>query len=239
MRSPEEKIPDSKAIEDLIGKKKGRTAFLEHEVKGLLRGMGVPVPQGVFLSIDEISAGPRLAESALQTLSFPLVAKVSSSKITSKTDVGGVMAGLSNTDQVLRALRKLAVIEHAEGVLLEEMAPQGTEVIVGGIIDKQFGPVVMFGLGGIFVELFKDVSFGLAPLSEEDAVRLVREVKGYILLAGFRGKPPADVGILSSIIVRVSKLMATGLIEEIDLNPVSVYPKGAMVLDAKMSVPQS
>jgi acyl-CoA synthetase (NDP forming) len=94
----------------------------------------------------------------------------------------------------------------------------------------------MFGLGGIFVELFKDVSFGLAPLSMGDALKLVREVKGYRLLEGFRGRPPADIDALSAVIVKVSELMATGLIEEMDLNPVAVYSQGAMVLDAKMSV---
>ena len=144
-------------------------------------------------------------------------------------------AAINNETELHRALQELARIEQSEGVLVEEMAPEGVEVIVGGIVDKQFGPVVMFGLGGIFVELFKDVSFGLAPLSGEEALRLVREVKGYRLLEGFRGRPPADIDALSTVIVKVSELMATGLLEEMDLNPVAVYSKGAMVLDAKMS----
>lgn len=233
------KVVEKQTLEALIGKDRGRKTFLEHEVKGLLRGMGVPVPQGVFLSKDEIAAGPDLAKSSVPALSYPLVAKVSSATITSKTDVQGVRVGLADAAQVKRALQELAAIEHAEGVLLEEMAPQGIEVIVGGIIDKQFGPVVMFGIGGIFVELFKDVSFGLAPMSEEDALILVKQVKGHVLLSGFRGRPPVDIEMLSTIIVRVSELMATGLIEEIDLNPVCLYPKGAIVLDAKMSILQS
>lgn len=231
-------VSERQALEALIEKDKSRTAFLEYEVKGLLRGIGVPVPKGVFLSIDEIAAEPSVSES-VRALSYPLVAKVSSAKITSKTEVQGIKADLGSAHEVQRALQELAAIEQAEGVLLEEMAPQGIEVIVGGIIDKQFGPVIMFGLGGIFVELFKDVSFGLAPMSEEEALKLVRQVKGHVLLAGFRGRPPADFDALSMIIVKVSELMATGLIEEIDLNPVSLYPKGAMVLDAKMSIPRS
>ncbi len=227
---------EKQTLEALIGKDRTRKTFLEHEVKGLLRDIGIPVPQGVFLSVDGIAAGPQFAESSVGALSYPLVAKVSSSKITSKTDVHGVRTGLANAAEVERALQELAAIEHAEGVLLEEMAPHGIEVIVGGIIDKQFGPVVMFGLGGIFVELFKDVSFGLAPMSQEEALELIRQVKGHVLLSGFRGRPPADTYMLATIIVRVSELMATGLIEEIDLNPVCLYPKGANVLDAKMSV---
>jgi len=225
-----------KPLEDLIEKNKDRKVFLEHEVKGLLKGMGVTVPRGVFLGIDEIAAGPHTALSSLRTLSYPLVAKVSSAKITSKTDVHGVRAGMNNETELARAIQELALIEHAEGVLVEEMAPQGVEVIVGGIIDRQFGPVMMFGLGGIFVELFKDVSFGLAPLSEKDALRLIGEVKGHRLLEGFRGRPPVDIDALSAVIVKASELTATGLIEEIDLNPVAVYAKGAMVLDAKISV---
>jgi acyl-CoA synthetase (NDP forming) len=227
---------DIRSLEDLLEKKGGGTAFLEHEVKGLLTGLGIQVPRGIYLGGDEIAARPHPDVSSLRTLTYPLIAKVSSTKITSKSDVHGVRAAIKNETELSRALEELARIEQAEGVLVEEMAPQGVEVIVGGIVDKQFGPVVMFGLGGIFVELFKDVSFGLAPLSREDALRLLREVKGYRLLEGFRGSPPADIDALMTIIVKVSELMATGLLEEIDLNPVVVYSKDAMVLDAKMSV---
>ena len=125
-------------------------------------------------------------------------------------------------------------IENAEGVILEEQAQPGTEVIVGGIIDPQFGPVVMFGLGGVFVELYRDVAFAPAPMTRDDAFRLMERVKGYRLLTGYRGAPPRDREALADILVIVSELMATGLLEEIDLNPVALYPRGAMILDAKM-----
>ena len=127
-------------------------------------------------------------------------------------------------------------IRDAEGVLIEEMAKPGLEVIVGGVIDRQFGPVVMFGLGGIFVELFKDVAFALAPIKREDASWLVKQVKGYRLLEGYRGMPLVNINTLLGIIVKVSELIATGLIQEIDLNPVSIYPEGAIVLDAKVLI---
>ena len=126
-------------------------------------------------------------------------------------------------------------IPGAKGVLVEEMAPSGTEVIVGGIIDPQFGPVVMFGLGGIYVELFKDVAFALAPLDEKDARWLIGQIKGHVLLEGYRGGRPADTGALVNILIAVSRLMASGRFNEIDLNPVVLYPDSAMVLDAKMS----
>jgi acetyl-CoA synthetase (ADP-forming) len=130
---------------------------------------------------------------------------------------------------------ELSVIEHAEGVLVEEMAPPGFEVIVGGTIDVTFGPIVMFGLGGLFVELFRDVSFALAPVDREQAMWLISETKGEKILKGFRGKPPLDMNAIADIIVTVSEVMATGLIRTIDLNPVTLYPSGALVLDAKMS----
>ena len=221
---------------DKIAKNAGRTTFLEHEVKGLLKETGLPVPRGVFVGRDLISAGAGAVVPLLRVLSYPLIAKVSSETVISKSDVGGVVPSISDEDGVVRALTGLSGVEGASGVLVEEMAPQGAEVIVGGIVDRQFGPVVMFGLGGIFVELFKDVSFGLAPLTEKGAMGLIREVKGYRLLSGYRGRPAADIDALLHIIVIVSELMATGLIEEIDLNPVTVYSEGAMVLDAKMSI---
>lgn len=220
-------IAASKAVKSFMEKNPGRPAFLEHEVKGLLADMGFAVPKGKYLGMDELS-------SELPDLTYPLVAKVSSSKITSKSNVHGVRVGIKNDGELENAVRELSRIEHAEGILIEEMAPEGLEVIVGGVIDDQFGPVVMFGLGGVFVEIFKDVAFGLAPLRIEDAGWLIKQTKGYILLKGYRGKPPVDINSLLKIIVSVSEIMATGLVNEIDLNPLSLYPEGSMTLDAKM-----
>ncbi len=209
-------------------KNRGRTTFLEHEVKGLLAGAGISVPRGRYLR-----KGDMLSYDI--ALAYPLVAKVSSERISGKSDVRGVRLGIGNYDELKQSVDELLQIENAEGVLIEEMAPQGTEVIVGGVIDPQFGPVVMFGPGGIFVELYRDVAFGLAPLTTEAALRLVRQVKGVKLLEGYRGGPPMDVDSLLTVIRVVSEIMASGLVEEIDLNPVALYPKGAVVLDAKMS----
>lgn len=218
---------DRGLIKDLVQRHGGKKVLLEHEVKGLLRDLGLPVPNGRFVKRGE-------ALMPLHGLSFPLAAKVSSLRITSKSDVRGVRLGLRNEEELQKVFAELLGISDAEGVLVEEMAPPGLEVIVGGIIDAQFGPVVMFGLGGLFVELFRDVSFGLAPLGDEEAAGLCRQVKGYRLLQGYRGRPAADIKALIHTIIAVSEIIATGLAEEIDINPLALYPEGAMVLDAKM-----
>jgi acetyl-CoA synthetase (ADP-forming) len=152
----------------------------------------------------------------------------------SKSDMGGVRLGIGNTGQLKKNISELMRIDKAEGVLVEEMAPPGIEVITGGIIDPQFGPVVMFGLGGLFVEAMKDVVFALAPLEEKDALELIKRIKGYKVLAGFRGHPPADIGKLAQAVVLVSEIIGSKLVKEIDLNPLVVYPDGVMVLDAKI-----
>lgn len=216
-------------IKDLIVK--GRTSFLEHEVKGLLKEIGFSVPKGKYVEKDRADQIPAIVD-----IPYPLVAKVSSTKIVSKTEVNGVRVGLKNDHELREAVSELVYIKDAEGVLIEEMAEPGIEVIVGGVIDDQFGPVVMFGLGGISVELFKDVAFALAPVGKEDALWLVRQVKGYKLLKGYRGRPPVDMNILLEMIVKVSEMISTGVIREIDLNPVVLYPEGAIVLDTKISV---
>jgi acyl-CoA synthetase (NDP forming) len=218
-------------IKNFIEKNRGKTSFLEHEVKRLLKEIGFSVPKGIFVDKDMVDRIPAIID-----ILYPLVAKVSSSKIVSKSEVNGVRVGLKDKNELEKAVSELLKIKEAEGVLIEEMATPGLEVIVGGVFDKQFGPVVMFGVGGIFVELFRDVAFALAPIESEDALWLVKQVKGYRLLKGYRGRPPVDIDILVKMIVKVSEMMATGLIKEIDLNPVSLYPEGAMVLDAKILI---
>jgi succinyl-CoA synthetase beta subunit len=220
--------PFSRVLRKFSEENPGKTSLTEHEVKKLLKEMGLSVPRGVFV--------PKVRTAYPHKLRHPLVAKVSSSVISSKSDIGGVVTGLSDRKSLDKAVARLMEIEHAEGVLVEEMAPPGVEVIIGGIIDMQFGPVVMFGIGGIFVELFRDIAFGLAPMNKKEAIRLAKQVKGYKLLKGYRGKQAVDINGLLQAMVTVSRFMATGLIDEMDLNPVALYPEGTMVLDAKMSL---
>jgi acetate---CoA ligase (ADP-forming) subunit beta len=208
----------------------GSRVLPEHAIKEYLREAGLPSPRGCY-----IAAGAPLP--GLACYAYPLVAKVFSANIRSKSDAGGIRLGLRSPEEALTAVGDLMSIPGAEGVLLEEQAAPGTEVIVGGIIDPQFGPVVMFGLGGVLVELFHDVAFSLAPMTRDDAFRLMERVKGYRLLSGYRGKPPCDRETLADILIMVSELMATGLLEEIDLNPVVLYPRSANILDAKILIP--
>ncbi len=214
-------------LRKFLERNRHKTVFLEHEVKGLLRELGISTPKGMFISAAE-------SVPSSHALAYPLVAKVSSSKITSKSEVHGVRTGLKNIDELTIAVRELMHIENAEGALIEEMAPQGVEIVAGGIIDEQFGPVVMFGLGGVFVELFRDISFALAPLKKEDALHLIQQVKGYKILTGYRGRPQTDIDALVKVLVITSEIISTELIREIDLNPVVLYPDSAIALDAKI-----
>ncbi|ABQ27068.1 Acyl-CoA synthetase (NDP forming)-like protein [Geotalea uraniireducens Rf4] len=201
--------------------------FLEQEVKGLLRELGIAVPSGVFIPAGEPVPSPH-------SLLFPLVAKAALPGVASKNDIGGVRLGIRDAAELSVAVAELEKIPVAAGVLVEEMARPGVEVIVGGAVDPQFGPIVMFGLGGLFVELFRDVAFAMAPLDRRAARRLVEATKGAVVLRGYRGKPPVDMESLLSVVVAVSELIGSGFIEEIDLNPVELYPDGALVVDAKM-----
>jgi acetyl-CoA synthetase (ADP-forming) len=212
-----------------LEKHQGATVLPEYALKDFFRESGLPSPANIYIRRGE-------SFPDFSRLSYPLVAKVFSTKIRSKSDVGGIRLGLKDAAEAAAAVRDLMGIKDVEGVILEEQALQGVEVIVGGIVDPQFGPVMMFGIGGIFVELFHDVAFALAPLTLDDAFHLMAQLKGYRLLTGYRGSSPCDLEVLAAILVTVSEFMATGLLEEIDLNPVSLYSHGAMILDAKMLV---
>jgi acetate---CoA ligase (ADP-forming) subunit beta len=214
-------------LRSLRSASRGRETCLEHQAKGMLREVGMQVPAGRFIALGN-SIPKKLG------LNFPLVAKVVIPGLAGKSDIGGIRLNLREGEGLSQAVVELTAIPGAVGVLVEEMAPPGVEVIVGGSCDPQFGPIVMFGLGGILVELYHDVAFGLAPLTNEEALRLVRQPKGARILNEFRGRPPIDLSALTQVMVTVSELMATGLVEEIDLNPVALYPTGALVLDAKL-----
>jgi len=175
-------------------------------------------------------------------IGFPVVLKIVSPGIIHKSDAGGVKVNLKNSAEVRSAYGK--ILENAkkydaaariEGVLVQEMAPQSTEVIVGAIKDPQFGQTLMFGLGGIFVELLKDVTFRIAPLTQEDAREMVTNVKAYPLLTGYRNTPPSDLDAIITVLLNTSKLvMNNPEIKELDLNPVMAYEKGTKTVDARI-----
>ncbi len=177
-------------------------------------------------------------------IGFPLVMKVVSPQILHKSDVGGVVINIQNIeeakigyDQILDNVRWKNPEAIINGVLVQEMAKPSVEVIVGGVRDPQFGPVVMFGVGGILTEIIKDVSFRVAPITEQDALEMVHEIRSKQILFGSRGKSPVDINSITSILAKVSNIMAEyPEISAIDLNPVIVYEKGAKLIDVRILI---
>lgn len=216
----------------------GRRVLLEPEAKELCRLVGIPVPK------FKVAASPEEAASAAEELGYPVVMKVVSPDVIHKAEVGGVALGLHSRGDVEAAYAKLVEGVRARvpgarivGVLVEEQARPGLEVALGLLRDPQFGPAVMFGLGGAMLELYKDVSFKLAPLAYEEARELVAETKVGRLIEGFRGAPRRDLEALVDIALKLSKLgVEEELIELIDLNPVMAYERGALVVDAKVLI---
>jgi acyl-CoA synthetase (NDP forming) len=217
-------------------RREGRKALLETEAKAICIEYAIPVTTFKMAKSEE-----EAAEFAGQ-IGFPVVLKIVSPDILHKSDAGGVMVNLKNTAEVRSAYGK--ILENAKkynsaakivGVLVQEMAPQSTEVIVGAIKDPQFGQTLMFGLGGIFVELLKDVTFRVAPITREDAHEMVIKVKAYPLLKGYRNTPPADIDAIINVLLNTSKLvMDYPEIKELDLNPIMAYEKGAKTVDARI-----
>ncbi len=208
----------------------------EFESKEMLRRAGIPVIETRLVKTK------KAAVEVAREIGFPLVMKVVSPDISHKSDAGGVRLGLTNVTQVGRAYRE--IIEtvktkmpqaKTEGVTVQKMAGPGTEVIIGMNKDAQFGPVMMFGLGGILVEVLEDVSFRLIPLERKDAAAMIREIKGFVLLQGVRGQPPADINALEQLLLKVSDFIDKNpQIKELDLNPVIVSPEGVVAVDARI-----
>jgi acyl-CoA synthetase (NDP forming) len=219
----------------------GRTLLNEVEAKQLLRDAGVSV------AVTTLATSADEAAKQAEEAGFPVVLKVVSPDISHKSDVGGVKLNLKSAADVRTAYDAIvaSATQHVpnariEGVAVQHMAPQGTEVIVGMTTDPQFGPVMMFGLGGIMVEVLKDVSFRLVPLEEKDARQMIQEIKGRPILEGVRGQDPADMAALQETLVKVSQFVEQHPeIQELDLNPVFAYPDGAVAVDARIVVSEN
>ena len=216
----------------------GRTILTEIEAKQMLEDAGVPVsPARLAKTKDE-------AATIAGQLGFPAVLKIVSPQITHKSDVGGVALGLTSAAEVAAAFDRIVASakQHQpeaqiEGVAVQRMERQGTEVIIGVTKDPQFGPVLMFGLGGILVEVLKDVAFRVVPIVERDARQMIEEIKGYPLLQGYRGQDPADLGKLRALLLQVSSFIeAHPEVAELDLNPVFAYKDGAIAVDARIVI---
>ena len=229
-------------IADVIDKARsqGRTVLTEVESKQILHGAGIPV------ALAEVAATAKDAVAAAGRLGYPVVLKILSPDIAHKSDAGGVKVGPNSAAEVKAAFEEIMTAvkarqpdAHIEGVAVQKMAAAGTEVIVGMSKDPQFGPVMMFGLGGIFVEVLKDVAFRIVPLEPRDAREMIREIKGFPVLEGVRGQDPADLVALEGLILKVSEFVeAHPEIDELDLNPVFAYKDGVIAVDARIVVAQ-
>ena len=214
----------------------GRKLLNEVEAKQVLAEAGVPVvPAKLARTRDEAISWARAA-------GFPVVLKVVSPDITHKSDVGGVKLNLADEaavgaafDDIMTSAGRAQPNAVIDGVSVQKMAAPGTEIIVGVNTDPQFGPVLMFGLGGVLVEVLEDVAFRIVPIEPRDARQMVREIKGAKLLQGYRGQPPADIAALEALLLQVSQFVDDHPeVVELDLNPVFAYADGAVAVDARI-----
>jgi len=213
-----------------------RHNLIEPESRDVLTEYGIPLPEAVLAS------NAKEAVQAANKIGYPLAMKVVSPDIIHKSDAGGIKLGVQNEEGIERAFEE--IVQNAErlttkerilGTLISPMAARGQECIIGMIRDRQFGPVIMFGLGGIFVEILKDVSFRVAPLAQEDIDEMVKEIKGYKILTGIRGQKPKDIEAIKDILAKLSEIAIDNPeIKEIDLNPVIVHEKGASIVDSRV-----
>jgi acyl-CoA synthetase (NDP forming) len=216
----------------------GRTALFEHEAKALTQSAGVVVPRHVLVDPGDHEA----VVTAGETLGFPVALKAVSPDILHKTDAGAVMLNITSgavlstsvaTMEKLIATRVPGAV--VQSFLIEKMVPAGLDLLIGGLRDEQFGPSVAFGLGGVWVEALKDAVFGILPMTRVETLDMIAETKAGMFLKGFRGSPALDQEATLAAINAVAKLMSDHPeIREIDLNPVRVFTKGAVALDARV-----
>jgi len=213
-----------------------RKALFEHEAKDLLSLVGLPTTN------YRVVRGREGAVKAAHEIGFPVVLKIVSPQVLHKSDAGGVALDIGDDDElstsydlIIDGVKEKVPEAEIRGVLVEEMASPSLEVIVGATRDAQFGPTVMFGVGGILTEIIKDVSFRVAPFGLDEAIKMMGEIKSHRVLEGARGMPVADKAVLAEIIVKTSKLMLENPgIAAIDLNPVMVYGDAAKIVDARI-----
>ena len=217
-------------------RKQGRTVLTEIESKQVFEDVGMNAIE------TRLASSQKEAIALSDQIGFPVVLKVASPDISHKSDAGGVRVGLKNKSELLKAYQEIIAsarqkypTANIEGVSVQSMARPGIEIIIGMFQDSQFGPVLMFGLGGILVEVLKDVSFRIVPLTRRDAREMIKEIKGYSLLQGYRGQEPANIPYLEDLLLKLSDFVEqTPEIKEIDLNPIFAYKDGAVVVDARI-----
>ena len=214
----------------------GRVALTEVEAKELFRQNGINVIE------TKLATSKEEAVKFCEKIGFPIALKIASPDVVHKSDAGGVKLALMTAEQVADAYEEIMESINRNcpeatihGISVQRMAKAGIEVIIGMTKDIQFGPLLMFGLGGVLVEVLKDVSFRLVPLTPKDARKMIQEIKGHALLKGFRGQEPADITFLETLILKVSDLVERyPEIKELDLNPVLAYKDGGVAADARI-----
>ncbi|WP_297521159.1 acetate--CoA ligase family protein [Thermococcus sp.] len=226
-----------RVIESVLSQ--GRTAMVEYEAKQVLKAYGLPVPnEKLAKTLDE-------ALKYAEEIGYPVALKLMSPQILHKSDAKVVLLNIKTPEELKEKWEEIH--ENARryrpdaeilGVLVAPMLKPGREIIIGVTEDPQFGHALMFGLGGIFVEVLKDVTFRIIPITERDARKMITEIKSYPILAGARGEEPADIEAIVQLLLKVSQLVdeLRDYIKEMDLNPVFVYNEGegAVVVDARI-----
>ncbi|MEJ2110783.1 MAG: acetate--CoA ligase family protein [Acidobacteriota bacterium] len=217
--------------------KKSPTPIVDEiQCKKVLRSAGLKVTMPV------LAATRKEAVACAEKMGYPVAMKIVSPQITHKSDIGGVKLKLTNRkqvetayDEIMAAVKKKAARAQVDGVSIQKMAEPGLELVIGMVRDPQFGPMLMFGLGGTTVEILKDVAFRITPLTRQDAKEMIRQVKGYRLLEGYRGQPPVDIEYLEDMLMKLSAFVEENPeIKEMDINPLFAYKKGAVAVDARI-----
>ena len=209
----------------------GKRGLAENEVKDILKAYGIRTTN--YNLVKKVGDLDNLG------LSFPVALKVCSSKILHKTDVGGVELGLQNMDQLKKTFIKFRKKFRSENLLVDQIEKKATEIIIGLVQDSTFGLSIMFGMGGIFTELYKDVTFRIVPINRYDAEQMIEEIKGKKLFEGFRNIKASKKQIVE-LLLKVSKIgqELNEFIDQMDLNPVFVYEDDICVIDAKLVLKQ-
>jgi len=213
-----------------------RTILTEIESKELLGQAGINITD------TRLATSSSEAVTISSQLGFPVVLKIASPDILHKNDAGGVRLALQTPvqveeayDEILKNIKQNYRQARVQGVSVQKMAPPGVEVVIGMSKDAQFGPVLMFGLGGILVEIIEDVSLRVTPITRKDAAEMIKEIKGYRLLAGYRGQEPVDTSKLEDMLLAISGFVEENpVVKELDLNPVLAYSDNAIAVDARV-----
>lgn len=217
-------------------RKEGRKVLTETEAKDVLGQAGINVVE------TKLATSKEAAVSISEKMEMPVALKIVSPDVIHKSDSGGVKLDLQTKkqvekayDEILKNVKKAYPEANIHGISVQKMARPGVEIIIGISTDAQFGPVIMFGLGGILVEILKDVAFRIVPLEKKDAREMIREIKGYPVLEGYRGQEAVDVEKLEDMILKISDFAEKNpQVEELDLNPVFAYSDGAVAVDARI-----